>query len=302
MLHQLHLVVSKQLGRLSGHYASIAKVVNVWRSVGVPWKIFELYTAKFGSDQAKVVRRLPPRPLKGRWGSISSAEEYLLQARPTDLPAIFKCALGTVENVEDGDIAAALLDSAGDIDNATYRKIMGRWRRDAIAALEDPMFWAQVLISFNSKRPLNHLMRFLMTVDNGSSSGQTSKPCGKLPALVYGKLRNITDEFAGVLNPDAICWKGLWLDVLARLTDEAAADTVRCLVASTLEIGSELEKRVASVVNGFPAQLAWLILEQPGEFCEHRLKCCSEFLAKDPTVPWPNVNNGSKFQGDCDCR
>lgn len=286
MLHQLHLVVSKQLQRLNGHYTSVAKIVNVWRSVGIPFKIHQLYQQKFGQDAAKVVRRLPPRPLKGRWGSIASAEGYLLSARPLDLRAIFKVALGAIDapadREEDESISLNVL-AGGDMDNSVYRKIMGRWRRDAIAALEDPSFWTQVLISFNSKQPLNHLMHFLMSKAKSDNDDPRSyaDSRGKLPELVYGKLDAIAASFRIILDPKSSCWQGLWGDLLMSMSPTDVERTVRCLVASTLEIASELDRRVATLVKGYPAQLTWLILQPPEDFCEHRMKCCKDFLATE---------------------
>ena len=141
VLHQLHLVVGKMLNRLQGHFSAMAKIVNVWRSVGVPYKVSQQFEKLFGHKIAQKVRRLPPRPLRGRWGSISSAEAYLLESEPKSLAGVFKAVLGSTDCDDGGDDAITLDSfSGGDMDNATYRKIMGRWRRDAISALDDPFF------------------------------------------------------------------------------------------------------------------------------------------------------------------
>jgi len=70
-----------------GHYSSIAKIINVWRSSGNAFKIRRAYCLKTGN--AKALKRLPPRPLKGRWGSIASAEDFILEAGYEHLPSAF---------------------------------------------------------------------------------------------------------------------------------------------------------------------------------------------------------------------
>lgn len=270
VLHQLHLVVGKMLNRLQGHFSAMAKIVNVWRSVGVPYKVSQEFEKLFGHEIAKKVRRLPPRPLRGRWGSISSAEAYLLESEPKSLAGVFKAVLGSTDCDDGGDDAITLDSfSGGDMDNATYRKIMGRWRRDAISALEDPFFWLQVLISFNAKQPLNHLMYFLMS--NKSNDGAPVAR-GKLPKLVFGHHEKIMSEFSYVLDAGSSGWKGLWLEFLAELPAESKSDTVQCLVATTLEVSSEMDRRVTQVVSSFPAQLAWLVFQPHDQCCEFRMR------------------------------
>lgn len=40
----------------------------------------------------KAVNRLPPRALRGRWGSISAVEQFLIDAGPKQLPPAFRSA------------------------------------------------------------------------------------------------------------------------------------------------------------------------------------------------------------------
>lgn len=73
-----------------GHYSDIAKVTNVWRSPGTADKIRKAFIQLHGEARAKAtVPRLPPRALRGRWGSITSVELFLLLAGPNFLPEAF---------------------------------------------------------------------------------------------------------------------------------------------------------------------------------------------------------------------
>ena len=91
--HRLHCINKKQLKTLDTHYPSLARIVNTWRSSGNAKKVQESYTEKYGPEAAKVVSRLPPRPLRGRWGSIDGTEHYLIKVGRDKLPIVFDEAL-----------------------------------------------------------------------------------------------------------------------------------------------------------------------------------------------------------------
>ena len=76
-----------------GHYSDIAKVTNVWRSPGTADKIRKAFCQLHGEKRAKAsVWRLPPRALRGRWGSMTAVEIFLLASGPDFLPEAFAAA------------------------------------------------------------------------------------------------------------------------------------------------------------------------------------------------------------------
>ena len=105
---------------------------------------------------------------------------------------------------------------------------------------------------------------------NNGDGAQTAR--GKLPKLVFGHHEKIMAEFSYVLDAGSPGWKGLWLEFLADLPTESKSDTVRCLVATTLEVSSEMDRRVTQVVSSFPAQLAWLVFQPRDQRCEFRMR------------------------------
>ena len=76
--HQLHLIVEKQLDKPSlsrKYFSHLAMWCNVWRANGNSKKIKAAW-ADLNPEHANVCcRRLPPRPLKGRWCSTPKTEE-----------------------------------------------------------------------------------------------------------------------------------------------------------------------------------------------------------------------------------
>lgn len=278
LLHQLHLIVGKQLKRLDGHYSQIAKVVNVWRSTGVASKIRSKYAAMFGETRSlQVAKRLPPRPLKGRWGSISAVEQYLLACGPDELPSVYKAAVGmeTNSNQSEDESVEFKSDQIFEMDTATYRKLMGKWRLEAINALQSNSCWLQVAIAFGSRGPVDHLMRWLMHRSNDSGAEPESYHQSKLPQLVFFKLDEIMKEFTDILDANSSQW------VLFRTlldNEDDPADWLALLVSSVLEQASEMNRRIYEYLSAFPAKLVWMIFEEPNIECEIRKAVANELL------------------------
>ena len=273
ILHQLHLVVGKQLKRLDGLYSQIAKVVNVWRATGNACKIYNTYCDMFGQKRARqVAKRLPPRALKGRWGSISSVESFLLACGPAESPVVFKAAVGGTEFQTDGEDGSALVhihaDQVFDMDTETYRNLLGRWRREAIKCLESNTFWLTVAIGSGTRGPLDHLMNWIMKTDAAPGTG-------KLPMLSFNKLESIMSEFSNVLDAGSLRWS-LFQTLVAK--EASQSQWVAMLVAAALEQASEINRRVVEYLSRFPAKLAWMVFEEAEVECSVRKALANEIL------------------------
>ena len=289
LLHQLHIIVSKQLKRLHTHYPDVSKVVNVWRTVGMPSKIHQEYAKRYGQERANATtRKLPPRALKGRWGSISAAESYILACGFTELPDVFASAVGLPDEKDVELDLVKLAENVFDMDSNTYSRVLGRWRRESILALRSTSFWLVLTVAHISKKPLQHLMNWLMSnntsvpladdcdlVDLRGASPST----GKLPLLVWGQLTVLMGEFEQVLNAQWCEWE-LFHELLAKEAEESQSGWIACLVATTLEIASEMNRRVVQYLcDDFPGKLAWLVYEKPDYECEVRKALAAELLA-----------------------
>ena len=295
LLHQLHLIVGKQLKRLNplGYYSKIAKIINVWRSCGTPRKIFRAYSAMHGEQRAKeVASRLPPRALRGRWGSITAAEEFLLKCGHAELPAIFCNAVGEHEGHGEDDAQEALVVDLSsvevcDVDSAVYRQVMGRWRRESIAAVRSNDFWIVLSIANTTKRPIDHFMRWLMSTSDVKSDTDdmecvtaVSASAGKLAPLLFGKLDSFLAEFSDhILDAEGAHWNVFRALVASGRSEQSESDWVACLVGTALEIAAELHRRVEAYFSEFPGRLAWMIFQPPDEPCEARRTTASYFLA-----------------------
>ena len=84
--HQLHLMKGKQLKRSPYHYTFLAMLANILRASGNRKKVFDALADKFGIERAKqIMRRLMPRPLKGKWGYTTGSEDWVLSCSAEEL-------------------------------------------------------------------------------------------------------------------------------------------------------------------------------------------------------------------------
>ena len=96
--HIGHLMVKRQLTCADSffpqYFSGLAKFVNTWRGAQNAKKIAAVWKDRCpGTIDA--CRKLPPRPLRGRWGAVSACEKWLLDVKRREpaMPDIFEEAL-----------------------------------------------------------------------------------------------------------------------------------------------------------------------------------------------------------------
>ena len=102
--------------------------------------------------------------------------------------------------------------------------------------------------------------------------------CGKLRQLVYGKMDLLMLEFELVLDASHHKW-AKWRMMMAEEPGKTVHSWIAVLVSCTLEISSELHRRLVSYVKSYPAKLAWLIFTEPAyNPCDRRRQIAHELL------------------------
>jgi hypothetical protein len=90
LLHQLALLTKDSLKMMSQYFGNVAKFIHCWRSSGKHIVLKKAWANMVSEDRADVIfKRLPSKPLKGRWGAISSSEEHILKCGPTETRIVF---------------------------------------------------------------------------------------------------------------------------------------------------------------------------------------------------------------------
>ena len=89
--HVLHLIFKRHIALLERYkYVSkLAMIVNTWRSLGIAAKIYAEWEELYG-DAASFLRKLIPRCLRGRWGSVTKVQDYLLACGKDKLERVWK--------------------------------------------------------------------------------------------------------------------------------------------------------------------------------------------------------------------
>jgi len=62
------------------YWSILAKTVNIWRTIGIAKSIYSTWKTLFPNTAKAKAGRLPQRALRGRWGSATLAERFLLRA------------------------------------------------------------------------------------------------------------------------------------------------------------------------------------------------------------------------------
>ena len=145
----------------------MAKVVNTWRSGGNAKKIFEEWERLYSRARAlQCARTLPPRALRGRWGSKCETERFLLRCRLPELRSVF-CNLFDPDPEDDVHDVAGNADGADDDlgvidpDEATHAKRNRKWSREACRALRAPAFWCKLIIGHICCKPADHMSAWI---------------------------------------------------------------------------------------------------------------------------------------------
>eukprot|EP00973_Karenia_brevis_P093808 12419184-Karenia_brevis.AAC.1 len=145
------------------YYAGIAKLVHVWRDSARP--MFKVWLDMFGPEEAiKCARKLPPKPISGRWGCISACENYLLKCDPESLRGVLHTVVAPKlivgEDGPDGSEHANLSEPRAD-GQKEYRLRLGKWRRDSLSLVNEGLFWIVLELASRTRTPLDHLEHFM---------------------------------------------------------------------------------------------------------------------------------------------
>ena len=252
-------------------HGSYPQCVNVWRAQSNSLKLRDAYTELWGQEESdKVLRRLPPRPLRGRWGSLTGAEAALLKCGQKRLaPAFSKAfikALSASRKSESAQSDIVLIED----DLESFSERMGRWTRETLADVHDAGFWVDMVISITSRGPIAHMQNWL----------QDKRMEGKMFELVWTKGTEIASEFDRLLDANAL--HTVWMPQLDDLLcdEDQVTDFVTRAVTQTLEMCVDYQRRILSKLRQFPCLLLWLVWKEHNCRCEERMRLCNDLLTQ----------------------
>ena len=130
-------------------------------------------------------KKVPPKPLVGRWGNTSTCEQRIDAAPLTQLRRVLTHVISkqidaTADAIRRLDSAALVLDEMGHDDNRVHAAKVGKWARDALTGLNEDLFFVAVTMSLQVKEPLMNILYMLIHKRN---YGEPTS----LALLVWGK-------------------------------------------------------------------------------------------------------------------
>ena len=197
LLHQYHLAVQDGLAFVNNcvnswfsestsdppqstqnhfrHYVgALAAISNSWRDQAA--KVITEWHRSYGPEA--LGRQYPSCVIAGRWGSVDSAEKFLLSRGQEKTQAVILRVLSkfvkaekkvnTKDSQQDGTATGsadaeqnAKAGDAGDDDTNTYRIRLSKWYRTTFHAISSKIFWFLLRVCHHARGPLRHFFAFM---------------------------------------------------------------------------------------------------------------------------------------------
>ncbi len=283
LAHQSHLIVGRGLRRTQ-HQPSLAKRTNLWRGNGSPAKIYRAFRIEYGDARAKeVCSKLPPRPLKSRWGYTHSNEYFWIAKVTREQTRVVYRKVFALERQPHQKRRRS-----DDEETAAFQEEQPRWISEALVDNDDDDLWASTANGHIARGPVIHFTNWAMK--EKKSMPKVMAGGGKqsiVQQLALGKARWFCDEFKNLIfDPtiydatlDPMGW-GLsrsYYDCV--LEGEKLDEVQQQAVLLTLEAACDFTMRIVNTSHDFPPRLALAVAKAPNLPCINRIAVFRDMLA-----------------------
>ena len=147
------------------YYPSLCNISQCCRELSSD--MYQTWGSRFGTAaQHNQGRRIIPRPVATRWQSVGNTESHLLDANTENqFSTVLRDCL--LRKVNKDDPTKRATQSSQALDELTAEEMhahsqkMGRWRKDTLLTIGDPLFWTTVKVSAQVRTVAEHLANFL---------------------------------------------------------------------------------------------------------------------------------------------
>ena len=263
----------------------MAKTSNLWRAPGNAKIIFNAWVQY--TDRARacdVAKTLPPRALRGRWGSIANLEKKVDRCGRQELHHVFHTALRPTRKAAPAEAGALAVDSD---DEREYEYKLGKWSAQVLEAVKSDEMWLCLAIAKTTRTPVVHLEHWLEKHDDRTHVLQLV--CGRLDsngAPIHDSCpvaTSIYNEWTDMCCESAL---GMWHVIFDDLSygeigTQRQHEWVAVGVACILEMACDFFNRVVAPSRVFPRLLMWLVWKPHGVPCNERQSCVADLLGAD---------------------
>eukprot|EP00959_Pyramimonas_sp_CCMP1952_P084302 1763284-Pyramimonas_sp.AAC.1 len=217
---------------------------------------FPGWAQEFGRKRAlQCAWRLPPRPLRGRWLSIHSAEKYLLCCGPDETFRVFDIVLAKEATERLANAASAGHDanpSEGD-DYKAYSIKIGKWIKESLKSLSDSQFWLIVGLAHKSRWPVDRLSIWVQKKRNLETHP-------KVVELVRHRAQDVMRQFDRLLGGNG---GRVWPEIISLPPDQQ--HDARCVaVRLCIGVATDFFRRVLGPCNQYPLLMFLLVVSPAG--------------------------------------
>lgn len=268
-LMKLDALCTNTFNKSFSYFSTLAKLVNCWRDhmaqIFLVW--CHIYGP---GDAVKKAKTYMPKCLGGRWGSVSAVEKRLDKCGFDAVTRVLRVVLqkkvkefvqkleasrrkrqdqeeepidtgcGEAEAEVDHVLAAAAaplheredqgLDTLRIEEQAAHRARVGRWQREVLAAVQDPVFWGVVRIARESHDVLDHFLNWMQVP---ISDHDLAALGGKQAQVVY-RADAFCREFWDLTMNDAK-WDAVVEDFVASVGEDSKHDIVNSIMELNLQ-------------------------------------------------------------------
>jgi len=237
------------------YFASVAKLINVWRDLARA--VYVLWHRLYGFSSAQEhASQMPPKCIAGRWGKIWEVEQFVC-ARNTNgfLAIVLKGAIEKKIDITvalpDRDMAALHDVSIADIDDPRleetdeFRRRMGRWRRDTLGLLDASLFWLLVRLMNAAHAPLMAHFHFM---DKKRNQDEIEMKGTAVVQLICGRSTELLSGFDKIFN-DTTFQEATFTDISDNAPLGMESDVIAFVVEIWCHHGCAYNRRIVKYLN-----------------------------------------------------
>eukprot|EP00959_Pyramimonas_sp_CCMP1952_P452376 9466477-Pyramimonas_sp.AAC.1 len=247
--------------------------MHLWRDQART--IFAEWMDRDAPEACKCARCVPPKCIGGRWGAISSCESYVLRGSQASVRFIFEKVMKKRAEARQPKKAAANPDDLRAEEAKDYSERLGRWARDAIRAIQNPLFFIMMRVASRARAPLDAFVHSLKKTRPDNEPGNMAR-------MVWGKAQNLYEQMLALLDLNE------WQDLLEEVPLAHRLRVEQCISCLVMQISSDFERRVIKVIKGFPFKIFLLVKAPVSEPCSLRRDLCREII-DTPSINLPTT-------------
>ena len=304
--HVGHLIVGHLLSKTMWYWSGLATFCNIWRATGNARVIQQTWRHLFGDTAfcTAAFKRLPPRPLKGRWSAVINLEKWLVDAgghreipsalakapvsgsqrKRNSKPKPSKNAPEDVQSAVASETHLVAVDVEENAEDFVERR--NRWLTHCLRCVRHADFWVQLWVGIKIRSPVEHYFSILKKLQ------ATPRPANEKHApilqLVSTEIGKVVSEMEVLFeshlytslweDPVRERFECAWLDSGSLVFEDFMEDKLQLIVELLLASFVDFYRRVVVPMSQFPLRLFWYILSEPSVACPNRGRLCVDWL------------------------